>query len=73
VSESTARRRVQTAPGVELDVLDSGPGPERTVVLLHGFPETSHSWRHQIEPLITAGFRVIAPDQRGYGGLLTTG
>lgn len=67
MSDSTARRRVQTAPGIELDVLDSGPGPERTVVLLHGFPETSHSWRHQIEPLITAGFRVIAPDQRGYG------
>jgi pimeloyl-ACP methyl ester carboxylesterase len=35
-------------------------------VLLHGFPEFSYGWRKQIEPLAAAGFRVIAPDQRGY-------
>jgi pimeloyl-ACP methyl ester carboxylesterase len=36
------------------------------VVLLHGFPEMWWSWRHQIRPLVEAGFRVVAPDQRGY-------
>src|SRR3954465_4099056 len=39
-----------------------GPG----VVLLHGFPETSESWNHQMPALAAAGYRVIAPDQRGY-------
>ncbi|HJS95784.1 MAG TPA: alpha/beta fold hydrolase [Solirubrobacteraceae bacterium] len=41
---------------------DSGPG----VVLLHGFPDFWYSWRHQIPALAAAGFRVIAPDMRGY-------
>jgi len=36
-------------------------------VLLHGFPEIAYSWRHQIGPLAAAGFRVLAPDGRGYG------
>ena len=35
-------------------------------VLLHGFPESSHSWRHQVQPLVAAGWRVLVPDQRGY-------
>ncbi len=43
--------------------LDSGPA----VLLLHGFPETSYSWRHQMSSLAGAGFHVIAPDMRGYG------
>jgi pimeloyl-ACP methyl ester carboxylesterase len=38
------------------------------VVLAHGFPELSYSWRHQIPFLAQHGYRVIAPDQRGYGG-----
>jgi pimeloyl-ACP methyl ester carboxylesterase len=44
--------------------VEDGSGP--LVVLLHGFPEFWWSWRHQIEPLVRAGYRVIAPDQRGY-------
>jgi pimeloyl-ACP methyl ester carboxylesterase len=36
------------------------------VVLLHGFPEFWYSWRHQIEPIADAGYRVVAPDMRGY-------
>ena len=36
------------------------------VLLLHGFPQTSHSWRHQLEPLADAGYFAVAPDQRGY-------
>jgi pimeloyl-ACP methyl ester carboxylesterase len=55
-----------TVNGVELRYLDRGEGP--LVLLLHGFPEFSHSWRKQLEPLSAAGYRVVAPDLRGYGG-----
>lgn len=58
-------RRVATN-GVELDVVDEGAGP--LVVLCHGFPELAYSWRHQVPALAAAGYRVLAPDQRGYGG-----
>ncbi|MBL8953667.1 MAG: alpha/beta hydrolase [Myxococcaceae bacterium] len=44
--------------------VEAGAGP--TVVLLHGFPEMWWSWRHQIQALAEAGFRVVVPDQRGY-------
>lgn len=37
------------------------------IILLHGFPELAYSWRHQVPALVAAGYRVIAPDQRGYG------
>ncbi|MEU0384271.1 alpha/beta fold hydrolase [Streptomyces chartreusis] len=52
--------------GIRLHIAEQGEGP--LVVLLHGFPESWHSWRHQFGPLAAAGFRVVAPDQRGYGG-----
>ena len=51
--------------GIRLHIAEEGEGP--LVVLLHGFPESWHSWRHQFGPLAEAGFRVVAPDQRGYG------
>jgi epoxide hydrolase A/B len=51
--------------GVELHVLEQGEGP--LVVLCHGFPELAFSWRHQIPALAAAGFRVLAPDMRGFG------
>ena len=63
---SITRRRITTAPGIELDVHEAGAPGDPVVVLCHGFPETAHSWRHQIEPLADAGFHVLAPDQRGY-------
>jgi epoxide hydrolase 4 len=50
--------------GVRLHYVEQGEGP--LVVLLHGFPEFWYSWRHQIPALAEAGFRVVAPDQRGY-------
>ncbi|KAI9021331.1 Alpha/Beta hydrolase protein [Hyaloraphidium curvatum] len=53
---------------VELDYLDAGDPAGPAAVLLHGFPECAWSWRHQIAPLVPAGYRVIVPDQRGYGG-----
>ena len=49
---------------VRLHVVEAGSGP--LVVLLHGFPEYWYSWRHQIPALAEAGFRVVAPDMRGY-------
>jgi epoxide hydrolase A/B len=51
--------------GIELSVLDEGQGP--LVVLCHGFPELAFSWRLQLPALTDAGFRVVAPDMRGYG------
>jgi len=51
--------------GITIDATDEGSGPP--VVLCHGFPELGYSWRHQVPALAGAGFRVIAPDQRGYG------
>ena len=51
--------------GVELSLTEAGEGP--LVILAHGFPELGYSWRHQIPALAAAGYRVIAPDQRGYG------
>jgi len=49
---------------VTLHYVEAGDGP--MVVLLHGFPEFWYGWRQQIEPLVDAGFRVVAPDLRGY-------
>src|SRR5262245_63110409 len=49
---------------VRLHYVEAGEGP--LVVLLHGFPEFWYGWRLQIKPLAAAGFRVVAPDLRGY-------
>jgi pimeloyl-ACP methyl ester carboxylesterase len=49
-----------------LAVLDEGEGA--AVVLLHGFPDSSYVWRHQVPALVEAGMRVIVPDLRGFGG-----
>jgi pimeloyl-ACP methyl ester carboxylesterase len=54
-----------SANGIRLHVAEAGTGP--LVVLLHGFPEFWWSWRHQLSALADAGFRVVAPDLRGYG------
>lgn len=54
-----------TVNGVTLPYYDYGEGP--VVVLLHGFPDSRYVWRYQLEPLAEAGFRVIAPDLRGFG------
>src|SRR5438034_6416216 len=49
---------------VNLHYVEAGDGP--LIVLLHGFPEFWFGWRLQIAPLAAAGFRVVAPDTRGY-------
>ncbi len=61
----TARERTVPVNGVELHVVEAGNGP--LVILAHGFPELAYSWRHQIPVLADAGYRVLAPDMRGYG------
>ena len=53
-----------SANGVRLHVVEAGTGP--LVVLLHGFPQFWWTWRHQLVDLAAAGFRVVAPDLRGY-------
>jgi pimeloyl-ACP methyl ester carboxylesterase len=50
--------------GLRMHIAEAGSGP--LVLLLHGFPESWYSWRHQLTALAAAGFRAVAPDQRGY-------
>src|ERR1700730_12312682 len=65
VSLPPVPERRLAANGIELHLLDEGEGP--LVVLCHGFPELAFSWRRQVPALVGAGFRVVAPDLRGYG------
>lgn len=58
---------LNTARGDFAATID-GPEDGPLVVLLHGFPELNYSWRHQIPALVNAGYRVLAPNQRGYPG-----
>jgi pimeloyl-ACP methyl ester carboxylesterase len=56
------------ANGLEFEVLTAGdPTSERLALLLHGFPEHAFSWRHQLPLFARLGYRVWAPNQRGYG------
>jgi pimeloyl-ACP methyl ester carboxylesterase len=50
---------------ITINVRDDGAGP--AVVLLHGWPDTGDVWRHQVPELVARGYRVIAPDLRGFG------
>jgi len=63
-TSSITQRRIATN-GIELNIAEQGEGP--LILLLHGFPESWYSWRHQFEPLANAGYHVVAPDMRGYG------
>ncbi len=62
-----AQRLVDTN-GVQLQVIEAGDRGAPVVILAHGFPELAYSWRHQVAVLAEAGYHVLAPDQRGYGG-----
>jgi len=57
---------VNTGP-YSLELRDYGDSAAELVILLHGFPECWASWRHQIMPLVRAGYRVLVPNLRGYG------
>ena len=61
-----AHGTAELEPGVRLHYVDAGTGT-RTMVLLHGYPETWYEWRHVIGPLVRDGWRVVAPDYRGAG------
>jgi pimeloyl-ACP methyl ester carboxylesterase len=52
--------------GLVFDARADGPDDGELVLLLHGFPQTSFSWRNQLDALGAAGYRAVAPDQRGY-------
>lgn len=58
-------RQIETN-GISLRAAVAGDGP--LVIMVHGWPELWYSWRHQIKPVAAAGYRVVAPDMRGYGG-----
>jgi pimeloyl-ACP methyl ester carboxylesterase len=62
--EKLVEHRYATVNGVELHHVVGGEGP--TVLLLHGFPDFWYTWKAQIPLLIAAGYRVVAPDMRGY-------
>src|SRR5438067_425530 len=61
---AVTHRSIETN-GIRMHIAERGAGP--LIVLLHGFPESWYSWRHQLAALADAGYRAVAPDQRGYG------
>ena len=62
---SELTRRTGEVNGIRMHWVEQGTGP--LVLLCHGFPESWYSWRNQLDALSRAGFRVVAPDMRGYG------
>ncbi|MFG2501829.1 alpha/beta fold hydrolase [Streptomyces sp. NPDC048441] len=60
-----AHHRLVDVPGGRIHLVEQGEGP--LVLLVHGFPESWYSWRHQLPVLAEAGFRAVAIDVRGYG------
>jgi pimeloyl-ACP methyl ester carboxylesterase len=63
---------LQTGRGL-FETIIEGPEDGPVIILLHGFPELNISWRHQIPELAAAGYRVVAPNQRGYAGSVRDG
>jgi pimeloyl-ACP methyl ester carboxylesterase len=57
--------RLVVTNGLQMHIAEVGSVP--LVVLLHGFPESWYSWRHQLPALAEAAYHVVATDQRGYG------
>ena len=64
----TSTERLVDTNGVQLRVTEAGERGAPVVLLAHGFPDLAYGWRHQIPALADAGYHVLAPDQRGYGG-----
>ena len=60
------QRTITTGPGLTFDALTAGPPNGRLVLFLHGFAESFHTWRSQVRALAAAGYRAVAPHQRGY-------
>jgi pimeloyl-ACP methyl ester carboxylesterase len=69
LSGANAPEGASTGEAIRLAVHELGEAGDRPpVVFCHGFPELAYSWRHQLPAVADAGFRAVAPDQRGYGG-----
>ena len=62
---SDVSHRFVDVAGLRMHIAEQGEGP--LVLLLHGWPESWYSWRHQLAALAAAGYHAVAPDQRGYG------
>jgi pimeloyl-ACP methyl ester carboxylesterase len=58
--------RVPTRDGLIFDAWLAGPADGALVLMLHGYPQSRHSWREQVPALAAAGYQALAPDQRGY-------
>ena len=67
MTTSLVREKKIKTNGIWLNVAEKGDEGRPLVLLLHGFPETWFSWRHQIDYLSSHGYHVVAPDLRGYG------
>src|SRR6478672_11164747 len=59
------KHRTIDTNGIKMHIAEAGEGP--LVLMLHGFPESWYSWRHQLTALGDAGYHAVAPDVRGYG------
>lgn len=67
-SPATISERTLRSSGHSIHCLEAGPEDGPLIVFVHGWPELSVSWRHQLPVLGGLGFRAVAPDMRGYGG-----
>lgn len=67
LAKGITARLIPGVNGLTMHVLEAGEPKAPLLLLLHGFPELAFSWRHLMLPLAEAGYRVVAPDQRGYG------
>ena len=66
VDGTPLRHRTIATNGIRLHAVEAGPEDGPLLIFLHGFPELWYGWRQQIAPFAEQGFRVLAPDQRGY-------
>src|SRR3979411_1974802 len=66
VRSMTQLEKITIAPGLTFDALVCGEAGAPLVLLLHGFAESMHCWRAQVTALAAAGYRAVAPSQRGY-------
>ena len=62
----TKLEQITIAPHLTFDALTAGEPGAPLVLLLHGFAESMHTWRAQVAALAAAGYRAVAPSQRGY-------
>lgn len=65
--EGIASRFIEDVNGMRMHILEAGEPDRPLLLLLHGFPELAFSWRKVIPALASSGYRVVAPDQRGFG------